>query len=62
MQDRERTIKEHPPAMDETLALFVSAAPVAVAMFDRQMRYLAWSQEWTRYYGLDGTDLAGRCH
>lgn len=62
MQDRERTTKAHPPAVDQTLALFVSAAPVAVAMFDRHMRYLAWSQEWTRYYGLDGTDLAGRCH
>lgn len=50
------------PTVDEALALFVSATPVAVAMFDREMRYLLWSEEWIRYYGIKGTDLKGRCH
>lgn len=49
-------------ALDGTLSLFVSNAPVAVAMFDRDMRYLAWSQEWVSYYGLDSIDLTGRSH
>ncbi len=44
------------------LQLFVTHAPVAMAMFDQEMRYLAWSQEWSAFYGLGARDLHGLCH
>lgn len=44
------------------LSLFVEHAPVAIAMFDAQMCYLATSRRWLTDYGLNGQDLRGRCH
>ncbi len=43
----------------EQLSLFVEQAPVAIAMFDRQMRYLAASQRWLTAYGLSQRGLIG---
>ncbi len=42
--------------------LFVMHAPVAMAMLDRQMRYLAVSDRWQTEYGLVEQDLVGRSH
>jgi PAS domain S-box-containing protein len=39
----------------------ISAAPVAMAMFDREMRYVACSDLWMQDYGLDPSAM-GRCH
>jgi PAS domain S-box-containing protein len=50
------------PAVDGMVFQFVSATPVAVAMFDREMRYLVWSEEWSRFFGVEGIELKGRCH
>jgi len=44
----------------EHLRLFVEQAPVAIAMFNRQMRYLAASQRWLTSYGLSQRGLIGR--
>ncbi|HJW26584.1 MAG TPA: PAS domain S-box protein [Rhodocyclaceae bacterium] len=44
------------------LALFIENAPVALAMVDREMRYLAVSRRWRTDYCLEGRDLAGVCH
>lgn len=58
----------HPPDPEEQdmsdligspLAWFISRAPVAVALFDREMRYAAWSQPWAERYGLSGDELPG---
>ena len=49
-------------ATEETLRRFVEQAPVAVAMLDRDLRYLVASRRWVSDYGLTGQDLTGRLH
>ncbi len=46
---------------DEQLGQFVEQAPAAMAMFDRNMRYLAVSARWREDYGLD-RDIVGKSH
>lgn len=46
----------------EQFRLFVEQAPVAIAMFDRDMRYLAASERWTELHGLVRDGLIGRSH
>ena len=47
---------------EELLRLFVDEAPVAIAMFDRNMRYIAASRRWLSDYGLSGNSLRGLSH
>jgi PAS domain S-box-containing protein len=49
-------------ASEERLRLFVQHAPVAIAMFDRAMNYLAVSQRWFADYALGERDLVGLSH
>ncbi len=46
----------------ENLRLFVDHAPAAVAMFDRQMRYLITSQRWLDDFGLGDRNIIGLSH
>ncbi len=47
---------------EERLRLFVTQAPVAIAMCDRHMHYLAVSRRWQADYGLGTQELIGRSH
>ncbi|MBD1893660.1 ATP-binding protein [Coleofasciculus sp. FACHB-129] len=46
----------------ELFGLFLQHTPTAVAMCDRQMRYLLASRQWLIDYGLDEQNLIGRSH
>jgi PAS domain S-box-containing protein len=48
--------------IDEELRLFIEYAPVAIAMMDRDIRYVVASRQWRIDYGLGGQDLRGRSH
>ncbi|MGA2148665.1 MAG: CHASE3 domain-containing protein [Bryobacteraceae bacterium] len=47
---------------EEILRRFTDVAPVAIAMFDREMRYLAASQRFRDDYHLGTQQLLGRSH
>ncbi|MDP0498875.1 MAG: ATP-binding protein [Verrucomicrobiota bacterium JB022] len=47
----------------EQLVRFVQRIPAAVAVFDREMRYIAYTQRWLVDYNLpENMELAGRSH
>ncbi len=58
LRDYTVTLKEN----EEKLRLFIEHAPVALAMFDTGMRYLAVSRRWMADYRLGDGDIIGRSH
>ncbi|MEA5569067.1 PAS domain S-box protein [Anabaena sp. UHCC 0399] len=46
----------------EQMGLFIEYTPAAIAVFDREMRYLQASRRWREDYGLGNEDIIGRSH
>lgn len=46
----------------KTLQLFVEHAPAAIAMFDTEMKYLAYSKRYLIDYDLGERDITGKSH
>lgn len=44
------------------LQLFVKHAPVALAMYDRNINFIAVSDRWLKDNNVDGTDIVGKNH
>ncbi|MCO5949971.1 PAS domain S-box protein [Mucilaginibacter flavidus] len=42
--------------------IFIQQAPNAIAMFDKEMRYLAASKKWITDYKLTGKEIIGQSH
>ena len=57
-QRSERALRQQ----ENLLRLFIKHTPAAVAMFDREMRYLLYSDRWVQDYNLGGRNLTGLCH
>jgi PAS domain S-box-containing protein len=56
-----KTQEEQLRRSEQRFGLFIAQAPAAVAMFDREMRYLAVSQRWLQDFGIQ-QDIIGRDH
>ncbi|RMG60401.1 MAG: PAS domain-containing sensor histidine kinase [Bacteroidetes bacterium] len=56
------TLKRHLQDQRRFLRQFSQHAPAAIAMFDRDMRYLMVSDRWLESYRLADQDLIGRHH
>ncbi|MCT7951823.1 PAS domain S-box protein [Ancylothrix sp. C2] len=46
----------------DVFQMFFDQAPVAIAMLDRQMRYLFVSRQWLADWGMDSQNIIGRYH
>lgn len=57
-----KTINKALKKRDIEFRHFIDDAPVAIAMFDRQMRYIAASKRWIGDFNLKGIKLQGRSH
>ena len=53
---------ETPNATDALLRLFLTRAPTSLALFDRDMRYLLYTERWVETLPVGTKPLSGRQH
>jgi diguanylate cyclase (GGDEF)-like protein/PAS domain S-box-containing protein len=61
-RDRAQALADSVTESHERLRLLFEFAPASLAMFDRQMRYLAVSRRWLMDFIPGGQDVLGRSH
>lgn len=59
---RRRRAEEALRASEALFRQFIEHTPAAVAMFDRDLRYLLYSKRWMTDYGLGDRDITGLSH
>lgn len=47
---------------ENRMRVFIEHAPAALAMFDKDMRYLSYSNRWLQDFSLEGQDIRGKNH
>ena len=47
---------------NDLFKLFLENTPASIAMFDREMRYIAYSKRWIRDSKVTDSNLIGKCH
>ncbi len=60
--ERERALSKNQEEKNAPLRRLIEQAPVAMAMFDRDMIYLAASDRWFEVFGVKPASTIGRCH
>lgn len=59
---RQREIRNNLKYTQEPIGLFIEYTPEAIAIFDREMRYMLMSRRWREDYGLSDENIIRRCH
>jgi PAS domain S-box-containing protein len=59
---RDRQAETESQRSRELLEAFVDSAPIGIAMFDRDLRYIRSSPRWQKVMATTGADLRGRHH
>jgi PAS domain S-box-containing protein len=57
-----KTMEEALREREEQMRLYAEHSPAAIAMFDRDMKYLVASRRWTEVYHLGSLPILGRDH
>ncbi|MEQ9459327.1 MAG: PAS domain-containing protein, partial [Phycisphaeraceae bacterium] len=60
--DEQKRAQARVESIEQRLRCFVENTPAAVAMFDREMRYLVASEGWYQQYGIEQEDVSGLSH
>lgn len=55
----QKTVEEQLHRGYQLVKTFIEGAPTAIAMFDRQLCYLAVSNQWIKEFQLSGSDIIG---
>jgi PAS domain S-box-containing protein len=65
LRENKRVLEEQTALLqtrEELLRIFVKHVPAAVAMLDRDMRYLQVSERWCADFRISSTEILGRSH